>query len=397
MRIEQSSVALASQHQATSTTLTHGTMEAWLGNRGSNGGARGIFAGGSGQAAISSMSAQALSAARSLEAKAARTAASQQAMAQVRSIAQAARAQAGTVGSVGSVGGSSTASTASVDDSDSITDPNLRALIQLVEHLTGKKIHLLRAGDVQSNAGTAANAATPAAQSAAPAQTPHQPAGWGVEVHAEQVHQETEATAYEATGTVQTADGRSIAFDFESSMHREESQTVRLDIVAGDAARKIDPIALNLDGGPVSLSTTRTAFDLNSDGTTERVALPSAGTYFLSLDRNGNGTIDSGSELFGPSTGNGFSELASLDQDGNGWIDEADAAFSKLGLWSGPAGATTSLADAGVGALYVGANVATSFEIKAGSGDSLGQLVSSSVYLKEDGTPGALARVDLTA
>jgi hypothetical protein len=169
------------------------------------------------------------------------------------------------------------------------------------------------------------------------------------------------------------------------------------DLPAGDAVKKVDPIALNLAGGPVALSDARTGFDVNSDGKAENVALPAAGTVFVALDRNGNGTIDNGSELFGPATGNGFAELRALDGDANGWIDEGDAAYGNLRLWTGPNAGITSLAEAGVGALYVGASVSSQFDLRSGSNEQLGQVRSSSVYLAENGKPGILAQVDLTA
>lgn len=42
----------------------------------------------------------------------------------------------------------------------------------------------------------------------------------------------------------------------------------------------------------------------------------------LSLDQNGNGEIDNGTELFGTKSGDGFADLARYDLDYNGWIDE---------------------------------------------------------------------------
>lgn len=127
------------------------------------------------------------------------------------------------------------------------------------------------------------------------------------------------------------------------------------------------------------------------------MALPAAGTYFLALDRDGSGTIDSGSELFGPATGNGFAELKSLDTDGNGWIDEGDAAYASLKLWSGADGGLKTLDGAGVGALYVGKSAATQFDLRSGANETLGQVVSSSLYLGENGKPGAMQQVNLTA
>ena len=113
------------------------------------------------------------------------------------------------------------------------------------------------------------------------------------------------------------------------------------------------------------------------------------------LDAVGGGRVESGRQLFGPTSGDGFADLAAYDSDANGWIDEADPVFGRLGVWTPDAeggGAVRSLAEAGVGALGLD-RVATPFALKDGA--ELGAVRSSGVYLREAGGAGSLQQVDV--
>lgn len=104
------------------------------------------------------------------------------------------------------------------------------------------------------------------------------------------------------------------------------------------------PIVIDL--GQPSLDFTSAAagvyFDLDADGAPDALAWTDAGggDGFLALDRDGNGRIDSGRELFGNHTvqrssedPNGFRALALYDVSGDGVISSDDPVWSSLRIW----------------------------------------------------------------
>jgi hypothetical protein len=101
------------------------------------------------------------------------------------------------------------------------------------------------------------------------------------------------------------------------------------------------PLVLAFHDESVHFTHPAGAFDLVGVGASVATDWVGAETPWLALDRDGNGSIDDGRELFGSMTelgtgtraSNGFVALADLDDDGDGWITPKDSGFSKLLVW----------------------------------------------------------------
>lgn len=276
-------------------------------------------------------------------------------------------------------------------------DPRLAMLVRMIEFLTGEPVRRFRLSEldpaveaVPADIAAAADGPRASAESGATRRL-----GFGMEYDFSATYTESEQTVFSAAGVVRTADGAEIRFELGFSMARSYSESVSVSLRAGDPRLK-DPLVLDFGGPAAALSDLRFDFDLDGDGRKERLPLI-GGSGFLAFDRNANGRIDDGRELFGPASGDGFAELAALDSDGNQWIDEADAAWSHLRLWQPGAdgkGRLQTLNEAGVGAFYLGP-VDTPFSLKDAANEIQGLMRASSIYLREDGGVGSVSQIDL--
>ncbi len=271
------------------------------------------------------------------------------------------------------------------------SDPKLKLIRQMMELLTGEKIKLVDLQDIEATAST--NSSNRTTVSAA-----QHSAGFSIEYDASESYTETEHTTFSASGTVKTGDGKEISFSIELSMERSYHEESSVNLRLGDAAKKVDPLVLNFAGTAAQLSDQRFSFDLNADGEKEQINSLKRGSGFLAFDRNNDGKINDGQELFGPVSGNGFAELSALDDDSNGWIDENDDAYDKLQIWQSgddDQGNLQSLNEAGVGALAL-SHIGTPFSIKNNVNELLGQVRSSGIFLQHAGETGTIQHVDLT-
>ncbi len=268
-------------------------------------------------------------------------------------------------------------------------DYTLLTLLQrIIESLTGKSFRLL--GGISR---------TPSFDGGGFAMAFHQApsnGSWGMAIESQEYYEETEKVSFASQGHVTTADGREINFSVDLSMSRSFAQANSFSLNFGNA-NLCDPLVVNFDAASAGLSNVKFSFDLDADGTSDQVSALLKGSGFLALDKNEDGVINDGNELFGTQSGDGFADLASYDSDGNDWIDENDPIYDKLRIWvKDDAGNSKliALGEKGVGAIFLG-SVSTEYGLKNSANQTNGQLRRTGVFLKENGTAGTIQHVDL--
>ncbi|MBU1659285.1 hypothetical protein KKG72_09575 [bacterium] len=270
------------------------------------------------------------------------------------------------------------------ESSDMPLDSKMMSIIRALEALMGKKINISFYREAEASGNESADKISEVER-----------LGWGMEYSYSRTETRQETLNFSATGSVDTEDGRKIDFKLALSMQKSSVAHESIFMKAGDAL--IDPLVLNFEGNSVSMSNIRHTFDLNLDGKNDEFSFVGKGSGFLALDKNGDGKVNDGRELFGPTLGNGFEELLSYDLDNNSWIDENDAVFEKLRIWTKDEEGKEqlfSLKEKGIGALYL-EKISTPFDLENSSNTLLAKMRESSIYLSENGRVGTLQEIDL--
>lgn len=284
------------------------------------------------------------------------------------------------------------------DGEKKLADLNMRILMKFFERLTGREMQVVAPEEFMDNVNNVpvevpVEAETDGSGVAVPVE--QQGEGFGLVYDYYESHYEYETTSFASEGKILTEDGREIDFSVELNMSREFYSEQSLNIRMGDVLK--DPLVVNFGGTAAELTQNKFAFDIDMDGTLDQISFIKGHSGYLALDKNEDGVINDGSELFGPATGKGFDELALYDLDGNGWIDENDAIYDKLRIWmknEDGSDRLMALGEKGIGAIYLG-HVDTPFALKDSENNLLGKVASSGVFLYEDGRPGTIQQVDL--
>ena len=208
--------------------------------------------------------------------------------------------------------------------------------------------------------------------------------------------EESEETTFDTTGIVKTKDGREIEFNLSLQMSRSFASYYE-SVYQEKVVNFCDPLVINLDGNIAGLSDQKFYFDLDADGITEYISKLAKGSGYLALDKNDDGIINNGNELFGTKSGDGFSDLTIYDEDGNGWIDENDDIWNQLKIWTTDENGKDvlyTLKEAGVGAICL-QRAATDFTHADGNNEVKGAIRSTGIFLYENGNVGTVQHLDL--
>lgn len=215
--------------------------------------------------------------------------------------------------------------------------------------------------------------------------------------HQESYFYEEEDTSFSTEGTVVTADGREITIHVDVQMSRSFSEYYEENYLQIQD-RMCDPLVINLDTDVTNLSDQTFYFDLDADGEKDEISRLARGSGFLALDKNGDGRINDGNDLFGAKSGNGFSDLAAYDSDGNDWIDENDEIWKKLLIWTKDESGSDKcykLSEKGVGAICL-SNQSTDFSLNSDENKANGRIRRTGIFLYENGYAGTIQHVDMT-
>jgi hypothetical protein len=209
-----------------------------------------------------------------------------------------------------------------------------------------------------------------------------------------QRYEEHEKLDFSTMGHIKTDKG-DLDINLNFSMSRSFMIENRIDLYSS-----FDPLVINLGGDIPDLSTNTFSFDLDNDGEKDQISSLGSGSGFLALDKNLDGVVNQGSELFGTLTGDGFGELSEYDKDGNHWIDENDSIFDKLRIWlkneDNNEKELVGLGEVGIGAIFLD-SASSEFTYKTNMNQTLGEMKSCGIFLNEDGTCGNITQIDFAS
>ncbi|MCX7966467.1 MAG: hypothetical protein N2596_07575 [Syntrophorhabdaceae bacterium] len=204
---------------------------------------------------------------------------------------------------------------------------------------------------------------------------------------------EEEHVNISASGSIKTKEGGIYDFNLSVSFDRflyEAGVSINRQVQGKD------PMVINITGVFKGLTEKTIDFDIDADGTLDKIRFVREGSGLLVMDKNNDGKINDGREVIGAVSGNALAELKTYDEDGNGWIDESDSIFASLSLWERDScnkDSITSIKDKGIGAICL-TTVDTPFQLKD-INTTYGEILKTGIFLFEDGKTSTFHRINL--
>ncbi len=184
---------------------------------------------------------------------------------------------------------------------------------------------------------------------------------------------------------------QNLSIEMSSERSVEFQETVEMTVQQEQGSQKqVDPLVIDLDGDGIEISSLEDGITFDIEGSGKKVLTQFAvgGDAVLAIDKNGNGRIDNGKELFGDQNGsaNGFEELKKYDENKDGKIDIQDSIFNQILLWLdknkdgvSSKGEVKTLSQMDIQSLNLNYKNVNN-----------GPIVQLASYTKKDGTTGAL-------
>ncbi|MCO4785613.1 hypothetical protein [Marinomonas atlantica] len=277
----------------------------------------------------------------------------------------------------------------------SIIEQRFSKMLTLLERMFGVEISLFDERDFQESSEAQQSVAQP---SESARQSDEGAGGRRQVIEAIQEYRyvtETESSSVAIQGKLELNDGRKLDVDFRLDMSRSKVEEYYGQITL--SSRTVDPLVVNLNGNVAQLTNQRTSFDIDGDGEEEQIAFATGDSAFLAVDKNGNGSIDDGNELFGPRSGSGFADLAKYDDNQDGLIDSLDDVWQELVLVQRDESGNESLLslkDVGISA-FVLERTSSPFSLFDDQGEQTGIVRETGLYVRDDGSVDSLQHVDL--
>jgi len=195
-------------------------------------------------------------------------------------------------------------------------------------------------------------------------------------------------------------DNQAVNLNYQLTLKSEYRTESNVEMTA--AALK-DPLIIQFGEHSIGNIIGYQSLDINNDKQTDNLPIFSGDVGYLVYDKNNDLQVQNGSELFGPTTNNGFAELAMLDSNNNGFFDQHDDSYQQVYIWQ-PSQQNSqtqiapqnliSLSQAGIKAISLNA-IATQFNFRSNQGEIDAQLTQSSFAITNNNQAMGVHQIDV--